>query len=93
MILVLGKGPCSSIGKEGALKLKCLTRIHSEAFSAGELKHGPIALIDSNHPKSSAIILLILDDEFLDDMKTALNEVNARGGLTIVITNKLHHLD
>ena len=46
-IILLGRGNCASIVKEGALKLKELTYIHAEAFSAGELKHGPLALIDS----------------------------------------------
>lgn len=49
-IICLGKGACSAIAKEGALKLKELTYIHAEAFSAGELKHGPLALIDPDHP-------------------------------------------
>ena len=52
-MIVLGKGPNSAIAKEGALKLKELTYIHAEAFSAGELKHGPLALIDPDRPKST----------------------------------------
>lgn len=77
-IIVLGKGPCSAIAKEGALKLKELTYIHAEAFSAGELKHGPLALIDPDKPTSTAIILFILDGEYLDEMKLALSEVYSR---------------
>jgi len=46
MMLMLGKGPASAIAKEGALKIKEIDYIHAEAFSAGELKHGPLALID-----------------------------------------------
>lgn len=61
-IICLGKGPCGSIAKEGALKIKELTYIHAEAFSAGELKHGPLALIDSDVPKSACVVLIILDD-------------------------------
>lgn len=77
-IIVLGKGACSAIAKEGALKLKELTYIHAEAFAAGELKHGPLALINPDEPASTAIILLILDDEKLEEMKLALSEVWSR---------------
>jgi len=49
-IIVLGKGNLAPIAKEGALKLKELTYLHAEAFSAGELKHGPLALIDPDNP-------------------------------------------
>ncbi|EGR27583.1 hypothetical protein IMG5_193830 [Ichthyophthirius multifiliis] len=91
-IILLGKGACSAIAKEGALKLKELTYIHAEAFSAGELKHGPLALIDSENPKSTTILLIILDDEYLHDMKLALSEVHSRGAYTIVITNCLDKL-
>ena len=45
--MILGKGACSAIAKEGALKIKEVTYIHAEAFSSGELKHGPLALLDS----------------------------------------------
>lgn len=86
-IICLGKGPCGSIAKEGALKLKELTYIHAEAFSAGELKHGPLALIDPEKPKSTCVVLIILDDEFRSDMNLALAEVKSRGALTVVITN------
>lgn len=54
--------------REGALKIKEVTYIHAEAFSAGEMKHGPIALIDSNNNKESKVILMIFDDEYLNDM-------------------------
>ena len=46
-LMILGKGSCSAIAKEGALKIKEVTYIHAEAFSSGELKHGPLALLDS----------------------------------------------
>ncbi|EAR90097.2 glucosamine-fructose-6-phosphate aminotransferase [isomerizing] protein, putative (macronuclear) [Tetrahymena thermophila SB210] len=91
-IIILGKGSCSSIAKEGALKLKELTYIHAEAFSAGELKHGPLALINCEKPKSTAVILIILDDEYYHDMSLALSEVHSRGAYTIVITNCLKKL-
>jgi len=71
----LGKGPCAAIAKEGALKLKELTYIHAEGFSAGELKHGPLALINPDDPKSSAVILLVLEGDKLEEMKLALSEV------------------
>jgi len=89
----LGKGPCSAIAKEGALKIKELTYIHAEAFSAGELKHGPLALIDPDRPKSTGIILIILDDEFLHEMALALSEVRSRNALSVVITDCAHKLD
>lgn len=88
----MGKGTSSSIAKEGALKLKELTYIHAEAFSAGELKHGPLALINCEKPKSTSVILIILDDEYFHEMNLALSEVHSRGAYTIVITNCLHKL-
>ena len=78
---------------EGALKLKELTYIHAEAFAAGELKHGPLALIDQDNPKSSAVIIIILHDEYLELLKTALSEVRSRNARTIVITDCLELLD
>lgn len=87
LIITLGKGPCTAIAKEGALKIKELTYIHAEAFSAGELKHGPLALIDPSQPKSSCIMLIILDNEHLADMKLCLSEVHSRGALTCIITD------
>jgi len=74
------------------LKLKELTYIHAEAFSAGELKHGPLALINPDVDKSTAVILIILDNENFDDMNLALSEVNSRGAYCIVITNCLSKL-
>lgn len=61
----------SPIAKEGALKLKELTYIHAEAFSAGELKHGPLALIDPDQPEKTVVFFLILEDENLAHMKLA----------------------
>jgi glucosamine--fructose-6-phosphate aminotransferase (isomerizing) len=98
-LLILGKGPCAAIAKEGALKIKELTYKHAEGFSAGELKygiyiyiyiykrHGPLALIDSTIEKSSAVVLLILNDEYIHDMRLALSEVHSRNALTIVVSN------
>ena len=85
--MILGKGSNYAIAREGALKIKELTYIHAEAFAAGELKHGPLALIDSSKEKETTIILIILDDEYLQDMKLSLSEVNSRNARTIVITD------
>jgi len=57
------------------------------------MKHGPIALIDSSVPKSTKIILVIMDDEYLNDMILALSEVKSRHAYTVVITNCLDKLD
>lgn len=86
-MIVLGKGICAPIAKEGALKLKELTYIHAEAFSAGELKHGPLALINPQKPESTIVFLIILNNSNLDEMKTTLSEVKARKALTVVLTD------
>ncbi|CAK91231.1 unnamed protein product (macronuclear) [Paramecium tetraurelia] len=91
-LFVLGKGSNYSIAKEGALKIKELTYIHAEAFASGEMKHGPLALIDSSKEKETSIILIILDDEFLQDMKLSLSEVHSRNARTIVITDSAQSL-
>ena len=62
--MVLGKGTSLSIAKEGALKIKEITYIHAEAFSAGEMKHGPIAMLEPERNKTK-IILIIMDDEHI----------------------------
>lgn len=80
----LGRGIDYPVAMEGSLKLKEISYIHSEAYPAGELKHGPIALIDSNFP-----VLGIITDEFLSSKTISnLQEVVSRGAKTIVITNK-----
>jgi len=61
-LMVLGKGEGLAIAREGALKIKEVTYIHAEAFSAGEMKHGPIALIEPERNKTK-VILIIMDDE------------------------------
>ena len=83
---LIAKGPCLAIAKEGALKLKEVTYIHAETFSAGELKHGPIAMIEPERNMTKCI-LIMMDDEHLDDMVQALSECKARHAHTIVITN------
>lgn len=74
--LFLGRGLHYPIALEGALKLKEISYIHAEAYPAGELKHGPLALVDSNMP----VIVVAPNDELLDKLKANLKEVEARGG-------------
>ena len=73
--LFLGRGTMYAIAMEGALKLKEITYIHAEAFPAGELKHGPIALIDDSIP----VIAIAPNDELLGKLKSNLQEVKSRG--------------
>ncbi len=78
--LFLGRGAHLPIAMEGALKLKEISYIHAEAYPAGELKHGPLALVDKEMP----IIAIAPSDELLEKLKSNLHEVMARGGeLTI----------
>ena len=74
--LFLGRGIHYPIAMEGALKLKEISYIHAEAYPAGELKHGPIALIDSEMP----VIAVAPNDDLLEKVKSNLQEVKARGG-------------
>jgi glucosamine--fructose-6-phosphate aminotransferase (isomerizing) len=74
--LFLGRGSHQPIAMEGALKLKEISYIHAEAYAAGELKHGPIALVDSEMP----IITVAPNNELLEKLKSNIEEVRARGG-------------
>ncbi|MCL2524392.1 MAG: glutamine--fructose-6-phosphate transaminase (isomerizing) [Betaproteobacteria bacterium] len=74
--LFLGRGRHFPIAMEGALKLKEISYIHAEAYPAGELKHGPLALVDANMP----VISVAPNDVLLDKLKSNLKEVQARGG-------------
>ena len=74
--LFLGRGRHYPIAMEGALKLKEISYIHAEAYPAGELKHGPLALVDSDMP----VISIAPNDQLLDKLKSNLKEVQARGG-------------
>ncbi|MGB4062689.1 MAG: glutamine--fructose-6-phosphate transaminase (isomerizing) [Azonexus sp.] len=74
--LFLGRGRHYPIAMEGALKLKEISYIHAEAYPAGELKHGPLALVDANMP----VISVAPNDQLLDKLKSNLKEVQARGG-------------
>ena len=72
----MGRGLHYPIALEGALKLKEISYIHAEAYPAGELKHGPLALVDANMP----VVVVAPNDELLDKLKANLKEVEARGG-------------
>ena len=74
--LFLGRGVQNPVAMEGALKLKEISYIHAEAYAAGELKHGPLALVDENMP----VIAVAPDDDLLEKLKSNLQEVRARGG-------------
>lgn len=81
--LFLGRHSCYPIAMEGALKLKEISYIHAEAYPAGELKHGPLALVDENMP----IIVLAPNHGLIDKIQANVQEVAARGGHLIVLTD------
>jgi len=81
--LFLGRGVQNPIAMEGALKLKEITYIHAEAYAAGELKHGPLALVDEDMP----VVTIAPDDELLEKLKSNLQEVRARGGQLYVFAD------
>ena len=87
--LYLGRDTAYPIALEGALKLKEISYIHAEGYAAGELKHGPIALVDDTFFE----VLDILDNWLFDKSLGALHEVRARGGKTIVLTNSKKDID
>ena len=80
----LGRGHCFPLALEGALKLKELSYIHAEGYASGEMKHGPIALIDSTFPTFA----ICLNDALLPKVKSNVVEVQARQGHVIALTNK-----
>ncbi len=81
--LFLGRGVQYPVALEGALKLKEISYIHAEAYPAGELKHGPLALVDNEMP----VIAVAPNDELLDKLKSNLHEVSARGGQLFVFVD------
>ncbi|NOX91918.1 MAG: glutamine--fructose-6-phosphate transaminase (isomerizing) [Gammaproteobacteria bacterium] len=81
--LFLGRGAQYPVAMEGALKLKEISYIHAEAYPAGELKHGPLALVDENMP----IIAVAPNNELLEKLKSNLQEVRARGGELLVFAD------
>ena len=82
--LFLGRGIHYPIAMEGALKLKEISYIHAEAYAAGELKHGPLALVDSDMP----VIAVAPNDQLVEKLKSNLQEVRARGGELYIIADK-----
>ena len=82
-VLFLGRGPMSALALEGALKLKEISYIHAEGYAAGELKHGPIALVDDQTP----IIILAPYDSYFEKSASNMSEVMARGGQVVFITD------
>ncbi|WAM54421.1 glutamine--fructose-6-phosphate transaminase (isomerizing) [Vreelandella venusta] len=81
--LFLGRGRHFPIALEGALKLKEISYIHAEAYPAGELKHGPLALVDENMP----VVVVAPNDELLEKLKANMQEVSARGGQLYVFAD------
>jgi glucosamine--fructose-6-phosphate aminotransferase (isomerizing) len=81
--LFLGRGAQYPVAMEGALKLKEISYIHAEAYPAGELKHGPLALVDAEMP----VIAVAPNNELLEKLKSNLQEVRARGGQLIVFAD------
>ena len=82
--LFLGRGPLYPVALEGALKLKELSYIHAEAYPAGELKHGPLALVDKNMP----VVTVVVRNEVLEKLMANLEEVKARGGKQYIFAAK-----
>lgn len=84
--LFLGRGSHYPVAMEGALKLKEISYIHAEAYPAGELKHGPLALVDADMP----VVAVAPNDELLGKLQSNLEEVRARGGDLLVMAD--HHI-
>ena len=82
--LFLGRGTQFPIALEGALKLKEISYIHAEGYAAGELKHGPLALVDNDMP----VVILAPQDDMLDKLKSNMEEVQARGGELFVFADE-----
>lgn len=87
--LFLGRGDQYPIAMEGALKLKEISYIHAEAYASGELKHGPLALIDKEMP----VIVVAPNNELLEKLKSNIEEVRARGGIMYVFADKDAHFE
>ena len=86
--LFLGRGLHYPIALEGALKLKEISYIHAEAYPAGELKHGPLALVTSAMP----VVVVAPNDELLEKLKSNMQEVRARGGVLYVLADADSHI-
>ncbi len=83
-VFFLGRGVDETIAKEGSLKLKEISYIHSESYAAGELKHGPIALIENG----ITVVGVMTDSNLVEKTISNLQEVITRGAKTLVITNQ-----
>ena len=81
--MFLGRGDQYPIAMEGALKLKEISYIHAEAYAAGELKHGPLALIDADMP----VVVVAPSNDLLDKLKSNIEEVRARGSVMYVFAD------
>jgi glucosamine--fructose-6-phosphate aminotransferase (isomerizing) len=82
--LFLGRGEFYPIAMEAALKLKEISYIHAEAYAAGELKHGPLALVDADMP----VVVVAPTNDLLEKVKSNIEEVRARGGLLYVFADE-----
>ena len=87
--LFLGRGEHFPIAMEGALKLKEISYIHAEAYPAGELKHGPLALVDTEMP----VVVVAPNDDLLEKLHSNMQEVKARGGKLYVFAHRGAHLE
>jgi len=87
-LFLIGKGSDECVAKEGSLKIKEVSYIHSESYSSSSLKHGPFALLDKNFP----VIILNLDEEHYGKTMNCYNEIKTRGAPIIFITNDKNHL-
>ncbi len=83
-LLYIGRGPSYAVALEGALKFKEITYIHAEGYAAGELKHGPIALVDEHTP----VVVVAPSDDVFEKTASNLQEVVARGGKVLLITDE-----
>ena len=88
-VLYLGRGLHYPIALEGALKLKEISYIHAEAYPAGELKHGPLALVTAQMP----VVTVAPNDALLEKLKSNLHEVRARGGELFVFADADTHIE
>jgi glucosamine--fructose-6-phosphate aminotransferase (isomerizing) len=82
-ILFIGRGINYPVALEGTMKLKETSYIHAEGFSAGELKHGPLALVSKDVP----VVAILTQNQLYEKMKSSIQEVRARGARTLVIAN------
>jgi glucosamine--fructose-6-phosphate aminotransferase (isomerizing) len=87
--LFLGRGTCYPIALEGALKLKEISYIHAEGYAAGELKHGPLALVTEAMP----VVTIAPNDALLEKLKSNMQEVRARGGQLYVFADADTHIE